>query len=187
MTDDLEVLNAQETATLLGVHTETVRRLARRGEIPSLKFGKDWRFRKDALRRWLEERERSSGRRSVLVVDDEEKVCNALARTVDRIGCRARQALSGAIALKLVASDVPDLILLDLKMPDMNGPQFLEELRKTQPELPVVIVTGYPDSELMKEAAQYAPLMMLPKPVDRELLERTVRVALGKRAEAKVA
>jgi len=64
-------------------------------------------------------------------------------------------------------------------MPGMNGPQFLEELRKTHPSLPVVIVTGYPDSELMQQATQYAPLMLLAKPIDSELLERTVRTAVG--------
>jgi len=66
-------------------------------------------------------------------------------------------------------------------MPEMNGPQFLEELRKKYPDLPVVIVTGYPDSELMKQAMHYAPLMLLEKPVDPDLLERTVRMVLGKK------
>jgi len=81
-----EVLNTQETAVFLGVHVETVRRLARSGEIPSFKVGKDWRF-----------------------------------------GCRARQALNGADGLELVAQDAADLILLDLVMPHMNGPQLLED------------------------------------------------------------
>ena len=81
--------------------------------------------------------------------------------------------------MELVAQDVPDVILLDLKMPDMNGPQFLEELRKTHPDLPVVIVTGYPNSELMQEAAKFAPVMLLAKPVENALLERTVRTVVG--------
>jgi len=97
-----------------------------------------------------------------------------------------RQALDGAKGLELVAQEAPDLVLLDLQMPNMSDPQFLKELRKTQPELRVVVVTGHPDSEFMQEAMQYAPLMVLPKPVDQALIERTVRVALGKRAEATV-
>lgn len=120
----------------------------------------------------------------MLVIDDEERICKALVRVVERFGCRARAATSGADGLDLVARDVPDLILLDLQMPDMSGPEFLEELRKTHPDLPVVVVTGYPDSELMKQAARYAPLMMLTKPVDQALLERTVRVALGEKQPA---
>ena len=77
--------------------------------------------------------------------------------------------------------DPPDLVLLDLKMPDMDGPRFLEKLRKTQPDLPVVIVTGYPDSELMKEATHYAPVMLVAKPADAALLERTVRAVAGEK------
>jgi len=90
----------------------------------------------------------------VLVIDDDEKICRATGRLLTRFGCRVRQATAGKEGLELVAQEAPDLILLDLVMPEMNGIQFLELLRENNPDLPVVIVTGYPDSELMKEAAQ---------------------------------
>lgn len=179
-----EVFNIREAAAFLGAHEQTIRKLARRGAIPAFKVGRDWRFRKEALLRWSEEQKCGCGC-SVLVIDDEEMICKAMIRTVERFGCRARQASSGAKGLELVTQEVPDLILLDLKMPDMNGPQFLDELRKTHPDLPVVIVTAYPDSELMQKASQYAPVMVLAKPVEQVLLERTVRLALGKRAEVR--
>jgi excisionase family DNA binding protein len=50
-----EVLNTKETAAFLGVHVETVRRLARSGALPSFKVGKDWRFRREVLLQWIEE------------------------------------------------------------------------------------------------------------------------------------
>jgi DNA-binding NarL/FixJ family response regulator len=78
-----------------------------------------------------------------------------------------------------VAREVPGLILLDLVMPEMNGVQFLEQLRKTHPGLPVVIVTGYPDSDLMHQATRYAPLMLVSKPAELEQIERTIRIVLG--------
>ncbi len=71
-------------------------------------------------------------------------------------------------------------------MPNMNGVQFLHELRKAHPTLPVIIVTGYPDSELMKQAAYCAPVMLLPKPVERELLERTVRTVVGEKLPSSI-
>jgi DNA-binding NtrC family response regulator len=118
---------------------------------------------------------------SVLVIDDDEKVCLALSRHVEQMGCRARHATSGARGLELVAEQAPDLVLLDLKMPGMSGPEFLEKLRKDHPALPVVIVTGYPDSDLMHQATRYPPLMLLPKPVKRGHIEGTVRMVLGER------
>ncbi len=51
---DNDVLNTKDAATYLGAHIETIRRLARRGEIPAYKIGKDWRFRKKALLEWVE-------------------------------------------------------------------------------------------------------------------------------------
>jgi excisionase family DNA binding protein len=175
------IFNIGEAAAFLGAHEQTVRKLARRAGIPAFKVGKDWRFHREALVRWSEEQQRGRTPCSVLVVDDEERVCRAMCRTLARMGCRARHTTSARAGLQLVEQAPPELILLDLRMPDMNGPQFLAELRKTHPELPVVIVTGYPDSALMKEAAQHAPIMLLAKPVEPALLERTVRTVIGEK------
>ena len=181
----MDFMSAVDAAAFLGVHVETLRKLSRRNEIPCFKIGRDWRFSREALVRWADE-QRSGGSSdgsscSVLVIDDEAIICKALARSVEQFGCRAWQATSGVKGLELVAEKAPDLILLDLEMPDMNGPQFLGELRKTHPDLVVVIVTGYPDGDLMEQAAQYAPLMLLAKPVKTDQLERTVRMVLGER------
>jgi excisionase family DNA binding protein len=54
---DSDVLNASEAARFLRAHVETVRRLARRGELPSFKVGRDWRFHRQALLRWAEEQQ----------------------------------------------------------------------------------------------------------------------------------
>ena len=97
------------------------------------------------------------------------------------IGCRARQAASGEQALDLISEETPDLILLDLQMPGMNGVQLLDELRQGHPALPVIIITGYPEGELMMEATKYAPVMLLSKPINRALLERTVRTVVGEK------
>jgi len=178
-------MNAVDAAAFLGVHVETLRKLARRNDIPSFKVGRDWRFSEEALMRWANEQRSQSASPvsecSVLVLDDEEKVCRALSRHVERMGCRARHATSGERGLELIATEVPDLVLLDLKMPGMSGPEFLEQLRKDHPALPVVIVTGYPDSDLMHQATRFPPLMLLPKPVHQDHIEKTVRIVLGER------
>ena len=183
MSQDGEVFNIHQVAEFLGVHVQTVRKLARRQAIPAFKVGRDWRFRKAEILRWSDEQTSSDWREdpnpgSVLIIDDEEKVCRVLARMVERCGYTARTTLASRAGLEMVARQAPDLILLDLKMPEMDGPQFLKILRETEPELPVVLITAYPDSELVEQATQHAPLLMLPKPVKFELLERTLRMVL---------
>ena len=177
-----EFLNVFDAAALLEVHVQTLRKLARQKKIPSFKVGRDWKFRKEALVRWADEQHRvgtGGSACSVLVIDDDEKISRALSRLLARFGCHVRQATGGAEGLALVARETPSLILLDLMMPGMSGLQFLEELRKTHPVLPVAIVTGFRDSELMEQATHYAPVMLLAKPVDPELLKRTVRIVVG--------
>ena len=75
MAHDPVLLTTIEAAAFLSVHVETLRRLARRGDIPSFKVGKDWRFSKRALLDWAERHPAAAVRCSVLVVDDEENVC----------------------------------------------------------------------------------------------------------------
>jgi excisionase family DNA binding protein len=168
------ILNIRDAAAFLGVHEETVRRLARRAVLPSFKVGRDWRFRRDALLRWSEKQAGSSGQPSLLVVDDEPLSLGTLARMAARLGWEARQAGSALDGLRLVRQRPPDVILLDLFMPDMNGIEFLAELRVSHSDLPVVIITGQPDSELVNDAARYAPVMLLAKPIEAALLERTL-------------
>ena len=64
-------LNAREAADFLGAHVETIRRFARRGEIPSYKIGKDWRFNKGALRQWADTHHKRTKGGSILIVDDD--------------------------------------------------------------------------------------------------------------------
>jgi len=173
-----DVMNAVEAAHFLGAHVETVRRLARKGEIPAYKVGKDWRFRREALRHWIESRSLRDRPPNILVVDDEKEFCNFIHPFTEPKGYVVHSALTGEEGLAWVFRQRIDLILLDLKMDGMNGPQFLCELRKTHPDLPVIIVTGYPDGNLMLEATQYGPLMLLPKPVKREQVLSSLRVAL---------
>ena len=173
-----QVFNASEAAAFLGAHIQTIRKLARSGRIPAFKVGKDWRFRKEALLRWSEDQQRGQLCR-IFVIDDDERVCESLCRMLGKMGCTARSFLRGEDALEVVIELTPDLILLDLVMPGMTGPQFLEQLRVTHPALPVIIVTGYPDSELMDQASRFAPVLLLSKPVDSELAERTIRALVG--------
>jgi CheY-like chemotaxis protein len=105
----------------------------------------------------------------------------ALCRVVGSLGCHTRSATSGEEALAFIEARVPDLLFLDLAMPGMTGPDVLERIRPDHPDLPVVIVTGYPDSDLMHRAAQHPPLMLVAKPASPDQIEGTLRAVLGDR------
>ena len=175
---DDDVVAASEAAILLGAHVETVRRLARRGVVPAFKVGKDWRFSRRTLSQWVDAQQRGREAPLVLVVDDDALVRRAVTDMAQRLGCRVAAAASGSEGVTLVRTSPPDLVLLDLHMPGMNGPAFLRAVRPEHPTLPVVIVTGYPDSALMQQALQFAPLLLMAKPIEREHLARTIGVIL---------
>ena len=179
-----EVLNAQEAADFLRAHVETIRRLARKGDIPAYKIGKDWRFRKEALINWAETQPLRRKTPCVLVIDDEDSVRKLLRRFLEADGYRVCLASDGIEGLAWLNRESVNLILLDLKMPGMNGAEFLKEMRKMNEYLPVIVVTGYPDGDLMAEALCYGPFTLLAKPIDREQFVRTVGTTLNGVREA---
>lgn len=174
-----QVLNAQEAADFLGAHVETIRRLARRGDMPAYKIGKDWRFRRDALIDWAETHHLRRKPSCVLVVDDEQGVRKLIARFLEAGGYQVLLASNGPEGLMHLQGKAVDLILLDLKMPEMNGPEFLQRLMETGHRPPVIVVTGYPDSDLMVEAMRYGPITLVAKPIEMETLMHAVRSTLN--------
>jgi excisionase family DNA binding protein len=179
MVNNNEVLNAQEAADFLGAHVETIRRLARRGDIPAYKIGKDWRFRKDALITWAETHYLRHKSPLVLVIDDDAGLRKLMKRYLEAEDYKVYLASDGNEGMEYLKKESVDLILLDLKMPGMNGPAFLREFRKMEEIIPVIITTGYPDSELMAEAIKYGPFTLLPKPIEKKGLIQTAGILLS--------
>jgi DNA-binding NarL/FixJ family response regulator len=70
-------------------------------------------------------------------------------------------------------------VLVDLKLPGGSGADVIREIRAKDKTVPVIVITGYPDSDLMHEAMAYSPLVVLAKPVDPGRLLTTVRSALS--------
>jgi len=81
---------------------------------------------------------------TLLVVDDEGGICRACRRILKQAGFRVHVSRDARIGLGRAATEDYSAILLDIKMPEMDGFQFLEELRKKNRDVPVMIMTGYP-------------------------------------------
>ena len=114
----------------------------------------------------------------LLVVDDEEVVCHSCRRVLAREGFRVGTSTDPNEGLTLAQEWDYDAILLDIKMPDKDGIQFLEELRKTKPDVPVIIITGYPSPESEASAKRLGVARYITKPFTPDRITQAVREML---------
>jgi DNA-binding NtrC family response regulator len=110
----------------------------------------------------------------ILVVDDEEVVRLALARVLSSEHCKVEAAWNGADALREIERHSFDVVLLDLRMPGMDGISVLKAIKEKRPEIEVIVVTGYPSLETAKEAIRHGAYDYLAKPVEPD---RIINVA----------
>ncbi len=120
----------------------------------------------------------------ILVVDDNQSNRNLLAHQLHRQGHEIEQAASGREALKAVREKTPDLILLDLFMPDMNGFEVLREMRQDEAlrSIPVIIITGLNDKNAAVKCIEAGAFDILIKPVNPALLQARVSACLERKA-----
>ena len=120
--------------------------------------------------------EKATGRK-VLVVDDEPVVASSIRRSLTRRGCRVDEAFSGNDALNRILTEMYDLVLLDMRMPDANGLELLPTIKKHRPALPVVMVTGYASIDTAVEAIQRGASDYMAKPFTQDELRAVVNRA----------
>jgi len=113
---------------------------------------------------------------NILIVDDEEVVRLSQLRTLAQADCNAEAAWNGTEALRAMEQHPYDVILLDLRMPGLDGMSVLRTIKERWPESEVVIITGYPTIESAKEAVRLGAYTYLAKPVSPD---DVVKVANG--------
>ena len=111
----------------------------------------------------------------ILVVDDDPTACMIIERILSRHGARVQCATSGAQALKLFAERHHPLVITDICMPEMNGIQLVENLRRYGCNMQVIAVTAEYDTELLISAIQLGFNDYIIKPVDGDKLLWTVK------------
>ena len=117
----------------------------------------------------------------VLVIDDEESMREGCVQTLSAEGYRAKAAADGREGLAMVRREAFDLAILDLRMPGMDGLDVLAELREIDPNVVVVVITGYATVESAVEAMRKGAYDFVPKPFTPEALVEIVRRAADKR------
>lgn len=114
----------------------------------------------------------------LLVVDDDQKVAEAVRDCLVGAGYQADVALTGGDALMLIEADRPDAVVLDILMPGMDGVDVLRRLRAADPTLPVVMLTGNGDVEVARMTLGLGAFGYVPKPFNLAQLCRVVEAAV---------
>lgn len=121
-------------------------------------------------------------RTNILVVDDEEVVRLSHIRTLASIHCNVEVVKNGSDALRVMEQRPADVVLLDLRMPGMDGMAVLKTIKQRWPETEVVIITGYPSVETAKEAVRLGAFDYLAKPVGPD---EVINIATGAMTQKK--
>ncbi|MBW1681839.1 MAG: sigma-54-dependent Fis family transcriptional regulator [Deltaproteobacteria bacterium] len=113
--------------------------------------------------------------KNVLVVDDEAVVRTGISRALENRGIRSRQAADGKEALGLLAHQRFDLVLLDIRMPELDGISLLRMIRTDYPDTRVVMITGYPTIDTAVHCVKLGALDYLVKPFSLDDLEAALK------------
>ena len=119
----------------------------------------------------------------ILVVDDDDSVISVMRQFFATAGYRVEFAQHGGDALTLVQHDPPDLVLLDLMMPGMNGVEVLQRILALRATLPVIIVTARADATLAEQTRALGAFAYITKPFEFAYLARVVGAALTRRGD----
>src|SRR5712692_1130534 len=117
---------------------------------------------------------------NLLIVDDELGMRQFLTHLFQRDGHNVRVAENGARAMELLRQEPADLIMSDVKMPDMSGIELLRAARELLPETEVIMMTAFANVETAREAFLLGAYDFVQKPFDNDLLKETVARALEK-------
>jgi DNA-binding NtrC family response regulator len=115
----------------------------------------------------------------ILIVDDDQSVVTAFQRFLDFEGHRARIASNADEAMQFLAEREPDLVMMDIRMPGIDGLQTLQQMRDKYPDLIIVMMTGYGTSQTSIDAIRAGAFDYLVKPLDLDQLRDVIGKALA--------
>lgn len=115
---------------------------------------------------------------SIIVVDDEQIILKSCKKILSSEGYEVDTFASASEALAVFNNKQYDLIITDLKMPGIDGIEFMRQVRKTNPDINIIVITGYPSQESIKEALSLRIIDYLPKPFTPSILSDVVAKAM---------
>ncbi len=186
-----------EVSRYLNIPKSTIYKLSQRKEIPSLKIGKQVRFRKTSLDKWLNEKESCihrykfpvSNSKRLLLVDDDPLVLKALAKLLKSNGYNVEPVESGEEALRKAETVDFDLLVVDVRMSGIDGIETIKRIRalcsgRNKPFVPEIVITGYMDTSKQVEAEKLGITDYIYKPFILNEFIQTIGHKLDRKAES---
>lgn len=170
------LLDVKEVADYLQINKMTVYKLVRNGDIPAFKIASEWRFKKELIDQWLMDKlhgkmpeiakiPMSKGKK-ILVIDDETFIREFFQKALTRDGYNVILASNGYEGLNKVRLENPDLVLLDIKMPGLDGLETLKQIKAANKNIPVIMLSAYVCASTNLEATKLGAFDSLAKPFD---------------------
>ncbi len=113
-------------------------------------------------------------KKKLLIVDDQNGIRILLMEVFSSEGYETYQASNGKLALEIVKSVSPDLVLLDMKIPGMDGLDILKHIKQIDSSIKVIMMTAYGELDMIKEATDLGAVMHFTKPFDIDELRAAV-------------
>lgn len=113
-------------------------------------------------------------KKKLLIVDDQNGIRILLMEVFSSEGYETYQASNGKLALEIVSAVTPDLVLLDMKIPGMDGLDILKHIKNINPSIKVIMMTAYGELDMIKEATDLGAVMHFTKPFDIDELRQAV-------------
>ncbi|MFN2239744.1 MAG: response regulator [Thermoanaerobaculia bacterium] len=118
---------------------------------------------------------------SVVLVEDDPSVGEGLVALLELEGVACEWIMRGDLAVERLQSNPPDLLILDVGLPDISGVEVYRKVAQAYPALPTLFSTGHGDHRLLDEFDPSAPVGFLSKPYEMDLLTRRVRLLMESR------
>lgn len=114
----------------------------------------------------------------ILVIDDDVDICSLLKRFLTKKGFEVTTAHSGLTGRAELKRSIPDLVLCDFRLPDVDGLEMIQEIKRTSPAIQVIIITGYSDVKMAVNAIKRGAFEYVTKPIHPEEILATINEAI---------
>ena len=119
-----------------------------------------------------------NGKPLILTVDDEENIRNLITYTFEEHNLEVMTAENGKAAITILENNPIDVIITDLLMPTMTGLALIREMKKRKSAIPIIIITAYGNTEMVKEIIAEGVFRLIEKPLDFDILVPIVQDAI---------